>query len=70
MITRMKNIAALCTFAAAAWLHAAPVWAELPAKPGAIEDAGKPYVAYLAAVVLIGAIAAISFKPSKRTHLD
>ncbi len=44
--------------------------AALPNKPGAINDAPSPYVGYVIAAVLVGAVIAVSLKSSRRTHLD
>jgi len=44
--------------------------AALPDKPGSVANPESPYVVYAVAAVLGLSAAAISFKPSKRTHLD
>jgi hypothetical protein len=49
-----------------------PAWASaaLPEPAEPISNPDKPYVAYVIALVLVGALCAVAFKPSKRTHLD
>jgi len=44
--------------------------AALPEKPGSINNAPKPYVAYVVAFVLIAGVCVAVFKGAKRTHLD
>jgi len=70
MIKRMKKIAFWMT---SAWttlcLHSA-AWAALPEKPGSINNAPKPYIAYAIGFVLIAAVCVAVFKSAKRTHLD
>jgi hypothetical protein len=70
MIDGMKTIGWITWLATCLWLSAAPVRAALPPAPGPIDNADRPTLAYIMAVILILAVAAISFKPAKRTHMD
>jgi len=60
----------MMTIAATVLGTAGPALAALPAKPGPIKDAPAPYMAYLIAAVLTGAVVAASLMSSRRTHLD
>jgi len=70
MIAWMKRFARTLSMLAALVVTATPAWAALPEAPGEITSAGKPYAAYAVAVVLMLLLAVVSFKPSKRSHLD
>jgi membrane protease YdiL (CAAX protease family) len=69
MIPRMKRITCMMTGIALLAL-VAPAMAALPEAPGEISSASKPYAAYGVAIVLLLLAAVVSFKPSRRSHLD
>lgn len=71
MASMMRRSKALVLAAVAAVMTlSSRAVAALPAPPEPISDPDKPYMAYVIALVLVGCVCAVAFKPSKRTHLD
>lgn len=69
MIQRMSKLNPMIVGLATLLIAAAPLLAQVPAKPGPPPQA-NPWPAWIIAIVCIAGVCVAAFKSAKRTHQD